>query len=125
MSNLEGKDGLERDIAKLKLLYGPWKRKMAPHWKRWKKSPLPHDTTNLCTESSRADPYVNGHIMSVYLHASLLLIAVLLIVLGLLLLPEQGAGDGQLVGAGAELVDEHGHGQPGADNAPGRADSPE
>jgi hypothetical protein len=59
------KDGLERDIAKLKHLYTPWKAAMAPHWKRFKKKPTPHNFTNLCTESSRADDYVNGHIMAV------------------------------------------------------------
>jgi hypothetical protein len=59
------KDGLERDIAKLKALSIPWKAAMAPHWKRFKKKPTPHNGTNLCTESGRADPYVNGHIMAV------------------------------------------------------------
>jgi hypothetical protein len=65
MNNLEGKDGLERDLAKLENLTGPWKVAMAPHIKRFKKKPLPHEFTNLCTESSRADAYVNGHIMAV------------------------------------------------------------
>jgi hypothetical protein len=58
-------DGLELDIAKLKRLYPAWKVAMAPHIKRFKKKPLPHEFTNLCTESSRADAYVNGHIMAV------------------------------------------------------------
>ena len=66
----EGKDGLARDIAKLKHRYGPWKGAMLPHWVRWKKRPFPHETTNLCTESGRADAYFNGHIMTVYLHLS-------------------------------------------------------
>jgi hypothetical protein len=74
MNNLEGKDGLERDVAKLKHLYTPWKAAMAPHIKRFKKKPTPHTFTNLCTESSRADAYVNGHIMAVYFGVSLLVI---------------------------------------------------
>jgi hypothetical protein len=74
MNNLEGKDGLERDIAKLKSLSGPWKTYMAPHIKRFKKRPTPHNFTNLCTESSRADDYINGHIMAVYFGVSLMVI---------------------------------------------------
>jgi hypothetical protein len=65
MNNLEGKDGLARDVAKLKHLYRPWKLKMNPHLHRFYRKPLPHEFTNLCTESSRADAYINGHIMAV------------------------------------------------------------
>jgi hypothetical protein len=72
--SLEDKDGLERDVAKLKELNGPWKAAMAPHIKRFKKKPTPHNFTNLCTESSRADAYVNGHIMAVYFGVSLLVV---------------------------------------------------
>jgi hypothetical protein len=65
MPNYENKDGIQRDVAKLKYLLGPWRLKMKPHFKRFFKKPLPHEFTNLCTESSRADAYVNGHIMAV------------------------------------------------------------
>ena len=58
-------NGLERDIGKLRYLYRPWLLKMRPHIDRFKARPTPHNFTNLCTESSRADPYVNGHIMAV------------------------------------------------------------
>ena len=67
----EGLDGLERDVAKLKSLRGPWREKMKPHFKRWRKKPFPHETTNLCTESGRADAYYNGHLMTIYLHITL------------------------------------------------------
>jgi hypothetical protein len=61
----EYENGLKRDIGKLKHLYPAWKAAMHPHWKRFKKKPTPHNGTNLCTESGRADAYVNGHIMAV------------------------------------------------------------
>ena len=75
--NPEGKDGLARDIAKLKAGYGPWRTAMSPHFKRWLKRPLPHETTNLCTESGRADPYFNGHIMVIYLYSSIVAMGLL------------------------------------------------
>jgi hypothetical protein len=72
MKDLRGKDGLERDVAKLGNLMGPWRLKMKPHTARFLKRPTPHNFTNLCTESSRADAYVNGHIMSVAFFTSLI-----------------------------------------------------
>jgi len=82
VNDYEDKDGLERDVAKLRHLYGPWKKAMAPHWKRYLKKPLPHEFTNLCTESGRAEPYFNGHIMTIYFHASVVwTIALLIMVL--------------------------------------------
>ena len=65
MIDLEGKDGTERDIAKLRNRLGPWRQAMKPHFKRFFKRPTPHTFTNLCTESSRADAYLNGHIMAI------------------------------------------------------------
>ena len=67
MSDLEGKDGLERNLDKLQNKWGPWRAAMKPHLKRFFKKPTPHNFTNLCTESSRANAYVNGHIMAVYI----------------------------------------------------------
>jgi hypothetical protein len=65
MSNFKGMNGIERDIAKLKNRWGPWRVAMTPHFKRFAKKPSPHNYTNLCVESSRADAYVNGKIMAV------------------------------------------------------------
>jgi hypothetical protein len=51
---------------------------MEPHIKRFKSKPMPHEYTNLCTESGRAEPYFNGHIMAVATGLSIISHAVLL-----------------------------------------------
>jgi hypothetical protein len=77
MNKLSDKDGLERDIAKLQNRIGPWWVHMKPHVIRYLKWPSTHNGTNLCTESSRADDYVNGHIFSVYYYLSSSIIVVI------------------------------------------------
>jgi hypothetical protein len=73
MNKLSDKDGLERDIAKLQNKWGPWRAAMKPHFLRFLKRPSFHNHTNLMTESSRADAYVNGHIMAIYFWLSFVL----------------------------------------------------
>ena len=64
----EGKDGLERDIAKLKYEWRfNYRPKMLPHWQRFKKARNKfHTGTNLFVESCRASPYFFGHVCMVY-----------------------------------------------------------
>lgn len=72
MSNpYEGKNGIARDIAKLKY---QWQELQAhPEWKiavkRWKKKKWStHEQTNLWTEASRYQPYLAAHVAIVSLY---------------------------------------------------------
>lgn len=58
-----GKDGLARDIAKLRVEYGLMADIMKPHWRRWRRRPWDtHAYVNLWVESRRASPYLTGHV---------------------------------------------------------------
>ena len=61
-----GKDGLERDIAKLKYEWKIYKAEMAAHWERFRRDPKFHTATNLTVESCRASAYFFGHVVMIY-----------------------------------------------------------
>ena len=68
----EGKNGIFRDIAKLKYQWQELQKH--PEWKiavaRWKKKPWStHEQTNLWTEASRYYPYLTAHAAIVSLYA--------------------------------------------------------
>ena len=57
----ENKNGLRRDLSKLKYTGAIWFKAMKPHAIRFCKRPLPHEYTNLWVEACRAEPYFFGH----------------------------------------------------------------
>ena len=61
----ENKDGLRRDLSKLKYTGAIWFTAMKPHFKRFAKRPLPHEYTNLWVEGCRAEPYFFGHVLTI------------------------------------------------------------
>jgi predicted phosphohydrolase len=69
MSDYEGKEGLARDIAKLQKLWRDvYVPAMKQPWAEFKKGKNKfHEFTNLLTESGRAEPYVFGHMVAVFL----------------------------------------------------------
>ena len=65
-----GKDGLERDIAKLKYEWKIYKKEMSVHWDTFKEARTIvqrfHKGTNLFVESCRASAYFFGHVAMIY-----------------------------------------------------------
>ena len=62
MSKLS-KDGLARDITKLKFEWELLRQAMAPHWKRWIRRPWDtHAFVNLFVEARRESAYLVGHV---------------------------------------------------------------
>lgn len=86
MHRLEGKDGLARDIAKLKICYSNWKHSQAIKQARKRiklNKDITHDITNLLVESCRDTNYVGasyfmGHIMMVGMVLSIVTIGTLI-----------------------------------------------
>ncbi|RLA19355.1 MAG: hypothetical protein DRQ56_05565 [Gammaproteobacteria bacterium] len=67
MSKLH-KDGLARDLEKMKNEGGLLLDAMGPHWRRWISKPWDgHAYTNLFVEAQRVSPYFMGHIDAVLL----------------------------------------------------------
>ena len=80
--NYEGKDGLERDIAKLKFE----QKRIASALKdsaikRFKQSPTFHNATNVLVESARISAYYVGHVAMLSLCLNLFLIGFVIAVL--------------------------------------------
>jgi hypothetical protein len=73
----EGKNGMARDLAKLKAEFLTWWPDMKPHFTRYLKRPLPHECTNLFVEACRASAYFFGHVLSITWHV-LIVVAVIL-----------------------------------------------
>jgi len=71
----EGKDGLARDIAKLRYEYRElYKPVMRQHWKDFKSARISqkfHEMTNLHVESARAAPYFWGHVTMISMVVSI------------------------------------------------------
>ena len=67
------RDGLEKNLHKLKETRQVWWFRMKPHWKRVLKKPWhPHETMNFSVEACRAEPYYWGHIIYYVAMANLL-----------------------------------------------------
>lgn len=78
MRNLEGRDGLARDLAKLGNAIQRWKAAPMLQYARARRLSF-HNTTNICVESCRDYNYVDasylaGHVLMVSLCANVLTI---------------------------------------------------
>ena len=63
MPDYEGKNGLRRDLGKLRYEWLILRRSIEPHTARWKKRPWDtHAYVNVLVESARLSPYLIGHI---------------------------------------------------------------
>ena len=77
----EGKDGIERDIAKLWYEFDFYRKdpKIRNAWSRWLALPSPHNATNIYVESCRWYAYLTGHFHII--KDALLCLLILLLVL--------------------------------------------
>ena len=81
--NLDGKDGLKRNLAKFFNEFIDLHNGMKPHWKRFFKSLLPpnwmdssHAYTNLWTEAGEIANYTMAHIHAIFYPMLIILLIV-------------------------------------------------
>ena len=69
------RDGLSRNLHKLRDEIGDTRLILLPHWQRFRNKPDSHGYVNLWVEASRASPYLIGHIDAIAYPLGMILIA--------------------------------------------------